>query len=100
MPMNSPLSEKTIAEMAAGKRAVEFYTIRKVMPELEQIGVDIRGMSLEQANLNVILAQQMQVLPPPKTRRCGICFQEHEEGERCPNSARRYLATPAQRGEE
>ncbi len=89
----SKTSDRTLAEMATGRRAVERAVIPDQVKALKAAGFKVTpDMDAAAIKVNYMLATGAHAVPETtETYRCGICGQDHKKGERCPNSARGFV---------
>ena len=90
--MHKP-SEQMLREMAAGRRAVERAALPDQIKALKAAGFKVTPfMGAEAIKVNYMLATGVNAVPEtPEIYRCGICGEYHKKGERCPNSARKFV---------
>ena len=79
--------------MAAGRRAVERALLLDQIKALKAAGFKVTpDMDAAAIKVNYMLATGVHAVPETtETYRCGICGEYHKKGERCPNSARKFV---------
>lgn len=79
--------------MEAGRRAVERAALPDQIKALNAAGFKVTpDMDADAIRVNYMLATGANAVPETtETRRCYICGQDHKVGERCPNSARKFV---------
>ena len=89
-PNNNP---RTLLEMAAGRRAVERASLSEEVRALKNAGFSVTpNMGAEAIKVNYMLAAGANAFSEEdRTYKCGICGSDHKHGERCPNSAGRFV---------
>lgn len=86
-----PLSDRTRLEIEEGRRMVTLAKNHENVAKLKSTGMVIpKNVTEEELVAYIGLAKQVGATTKNKYS-CKICFQFHDEGERCPNSARKYV---------
>lgn len=79
-------------EMEAGRRAVMRARLSTAIYKLKLAGMDTTVFTTDDEILAALaLAEYANAIPNVKTYVCTICGEIHMAGERCPNSARKFM---------